>query len=182
MWILCAKPSACTRAWRGMPGCRRRDVRGDGGRGGMRTACGTPLTLRARAGVMGVGVLLSALVAFSVDAKTTPRHVHLAHLRRQLACVPWPTHGWPTGPLPAGVDPAAVRAAADKIVGPGRADSVVVIHGGRLVYEKYAPGITADSIEPSASISKSFTSTEAHRDGAMLKAFRHAARPSCRAG
>jgi CubicO group peptidase (beta-lactamase class C family) len=108
---------------------------------------------------MGVGVLLSALVAFSVDAKTTPRHLHLAHLRRQLACVPWPTHGWPTGPLPAGVDPATVRAAADKMVGPGRADSVIVIHGGRLVYEKYAPGITADSIEPSASVSKSFTST-----------------------
>jgi CubicO group peptidase (beta-lactamase class C family) len=77
----------------------------------------------------------------------------------QLACVPWPTHGWPKGPLPAGVDPAKVRTAADQIVGPGRANSVVVIHGGRLVYEEYAPGFTADSIEPSASVSKSFTST-----------------------
>lgn len=45
------------------------------------------------------------------------------------------------------------------MVGSGRGDSVVVIQGGRLVYEKYAPGITADSIEPSFSVSKSFTST-----------------------
>jgi CubicO group peptidase (beta-lactamase class C family) len=108
---------------------------------------------------MGVGVLLSALIVSPLDATTTARHVHLAHLPRQLTCVPWPTHGWPTGPLPAGVNPAKVRAAADEMVGPGRADSVVVIHGGRLVYEQYAPGITADSIEPSYSISKSFTAT-----------------------
>ena len=45
------------------------------------------------------------------------------------------------------------------MVGPGRGDSVVVIHGGRLVYEKYAAGLTADSILPSFSMSKSFTST-----------------------
>jgi CubicO group peptidase (beta-lactamase class C family) len=158
MRIVRTKPSARTRSWRGIPGCTR-DARVDDGREGMRRACGNLLTLRAWAGVMGVGVLLSALLAFSVDAKATTRRVHLAHLRRQLRCVPWPTHGWPTGPLPAGVDPARVRAAADEVVGPGRADSVVVIHGGRLVYEKYAPGITADSIEPSASVSKSFTAT-----------------------
>jgi CubicO group peptidase (beta-lactamase class C family) len=34
-----------------------------------------------------------------------------------------------------------------------------VVHGGRLVYEQYAPGVTADSILPSFSVSKSFTST-----------------------
>ena len=152
------EPSACARTWRGIPGRTRRGARVDGGPG-VRRASGTLLTLSARAGVGGVAVLLSALVVSPVDAKTTTRHVHLAHLPRQLECVPWPTHGWPTGPLPAGVDPAKVGAAADALVGPGRADSVVVIHGGRLVYEQYAPGITADSIEPSFSISKSFTST-----------------------
>lgn len=82
-----------------------------------------------------------------------------SHLPRQLKCVPWPTHGWPTGSLPSGVDAAAVIAAGNQLVGPGRADSIVVIHGGRLVYEQYAPGKTADSIEPSFSVSKSFTST-----------------------
>ena len=96
---------------------------------------------------------------------TIPRDVgarisrHQSHLPRQLKCVPWPTHGWPTGPLPSGVDSAAVGAAANEMVGPGRGDSVVVIHGGRLVYERYAPGVTADSILPSFSVSKSFTST-----------------------
>jgi CubicO group peptidase (beta-lactamase class C family) len=158
MGNLRTKPSLCTRAWHGMPGSTRRGARVDGGRERMRRARGALLSLRARVGLVGVGVVLSALVASPADATTT-RRVHLAHLRRQLACVPWPTHGWPTGPLPAGVDPAKVRAAADTLVGPGRADSVVVIHGGRLVYEQYAPGVTADSIEPSFSISKSFTST-----------------------
>ncbi len=33
------------------------------------------------------------------------------------------------------LDAAAVRAAGDEMVGPERGDSVVVIHGGRLVYD-----------------------------------------------
>src|SRR5256714_2040440 len=80
-------------------------------------------------------------------------------LSPQLKCVAWPTQGWPTGPLPAGVDAASVEAAGTQMVGPNAGDSVVVIHGGRLVYEKYADGVTANSILPSFSVSKSFTST-----------------------
>ncbi len=87
--------------------------------------------------------------------------LHGTDLPPQLKCVAWPTNGWPTAPLPAGVDAAAVEAAGNQMIkpSPGGGDSVVVIHGGRLVYEKYAPGITADSILPSFSVSKSFTST-----------------------
>ncbi len=77
----------------------------------------------------------------------------------QLKCVAWPTHGWPTGALPAGVDKAAVEAAGAQMVGPNKGDSVVVIHSGRLVYEKYADAVTADTVLPSFSVSKSFTST-----------------------
>ena len=77
----------------------------------------------------------------------------------QLTCVAWPTHGWPTGALPAGVDKAAVEAVGAQIIGPNNGDSVVVIHGGRLVYEKYRPDLSASSILPSFSVSKSFTST-----------------------
>ena len=91
-----------------------------------------------------------------VDAQSSG---HGAHLPRQLKCVPWPTHGWPTGPLPLGVDAAVVRAAGNEMVGRGRGDAVVVVHGGRVVYEQYAPGVMADSILPSFSVSKSFTST-----------------------
>src|SRR5260370_42339541 len=74
-------------------------------------------------------------------AAQSPRH--RSGLPRQLECVPWPTHGWPTGPLPSGVDAAAVDAAGNAMVGPGRGSAVVVVHGGRLVYEQYAPGVTA---------------------------------------
>ena len=45
------------------------------------------------------------------------------------------------------------------MVGPHKGDSVVVIHSGRLVYEKYADGLTANFVLPSFSVSKSFTST-----------------------
>ncbi len=85
--------------------------------------------------------------------------LHGSDLPPQPPCVAWPTAGWPAGPLPAGTDPAAVDAAAAQMVGPNAGDSVVVIHGGQLVYEKYADGITAATIEPSFSESKSFTST-----------------------
>ena len=74
-------------------------------------------------------------------------------------CVPWPTESWPTGPLPEGVDATAVAELGERMVGPGGGDSVVVIHGGRLVYENYAEDVTAEDIMPSFSMSKSFTST-----------------------
>ena len=44
-------------------------------------------------------------------------------------------------------------------MGPGGGDSIVVIYGGKLVYENYADGVSADSVLPSFSMSKSFTST-----------------------
>ncbi len=80
-------------------------------------------------------------------------------LPAQLACVAWPTDGWPVGPLPKGVDAARVAAVGEQAVGPGGGDSIVVIYGGKLVYENYADGVSADSVLPSFSMSKSFTST-----------------------
>ena len=81
-----------------------------------------------------------------------------AALPTQPACVPWPAKQWPTGAIPAGVDPTAVASAGNNIIA-GGATAVVVIQGGRLVYEKYASGHNASTIEPSFSMSKSFTST-----------------------
>ena len=80
-------------------------------------------------------------------------------LPAQLACVAWPTDGWPVGPLPKGVDAARVAAVGEQAVGPDGGDSIVVIYGGKLVYENYADGVSADSVLPSFSMSKSFTST-----------------------
>jgi CubicO group peptidase (beta-lactamase class C family) len=77
----------------------------------------------------------------------------LAPLPAQAPCVPWPTRGWPAASIPAGVNAAAVQRVGTDMVARG-ADSVVVIHGGRLVHEAYAEGVTADTVQPSWSISK----------------------------
>lgn len=82
-----------------------------------------------------------------------------ADLPTQLECVPWPTEQWPTAGLPAGVDPAAVEELASRIVSPEGGDSVVVIHGGQVVFERYAEGLGPDSLMPSFSLSKSFAAT-----------------------
>ena len=79
-------------------------------------------------------------------------------LPAQLECVSWPTEAWPTGPIPAGVDAAAVQAMGEDMV-TNQGDSVVVIHGGRLVYENYGEGLDENAIFPSFSVSKSFTAT-----------------------
>lgn len=80
-------------------------------------------------------------------------------LPSQQDCVPWPTHGWPTGALPDGVDAATVEDLGERMVGPEGGDSVVVIHGGVLVYENYADGTGPDTRFQSFSVSKSFLST-----------------------
>jgi CubicO group peptidase (beta-lactamase class C family) len=80
----------------------------------------------------------------------------------QPAGVPFPTTEWPTGPLPAGVDRAAIDAAVDAAFGAadagGRVRSVVVVQGGRLVYERYHPKDGPDEVMSSYSVAKSFTS------------------------
>jgi CubicO group peptidase (beta-lactamase class C family) len=76
--------------------------------------------------------------------------------------VPYPGADWPTGALPAGVDRAAIDDAVAAAMGPanagGRVQSVVVIHGGRLVYERYHPRDGPDQVMSSYSVAKSFTS------------------------
>jgi CubicO group peptidase (beta-lactamase class C family) len=104
--------------------------------------------------VVGDAPALGTALDFDPDGPVRGRD-----LPPQLPCVSWPTNGWPTGSIPAGVDAAAVEALGAQMVGPNGGDSVVVVHGGRLVYEKYRDGISADSILPSFSMSKSFTST-----------------------
>jgi CubicO group peptidase (beta-lactamase class C family) len=101
-----------------------------------------------------LGIALLGMAA-SVHAELTP-------LPPQPADVPWPTLEWPTGPLPASVDAEGFRAAMEdafgkKIAGLGETREVVVIQGGRLVYEQYAPGYRADTRLVSWSMAKSVT-------------------------
>ena len=62
----------------------------------------------------------------------------LVPLPAQPAGVPWPTDDWPTGPPPDGVDLDRLLDEAFDPEGPLRDTyAVVVVHGGRLVAERY---------------------------------------------
>jgi CubicO group peptidase (beta-lactamase class C family) len=105
--------------------------------------------------VMALCVLLASSAAIPVHAELVP-------LPPQPADVAWPTTEWPTGPLPAGVDEQALRAALDdafvaRAEGLGETREVVIIQGGRLVHERYAPGFAPDMPLVSWSMAKSVT-------------------------
>lgn len=75
--------------------------------------------------------------------------------------VPFPTKEWPTGELPAGLDKAALDAEVDTAFGPkdnSQIRSVVMIVGGKLVYERYHAPDTVETVFDSFSVAKSFTS------------------------
>ena len=77
--------------------------------------------------------------------------------------VPFPTEEWPRGEWPAGVDGAVIDEATDVAFGEGsgrRVRAFVVIHEGRLLYERYSPSLmdTPETLFPSFSIAKSFAS------------------------
>ncbi len=63
----------------------------------------------------------------------------LVLLPDQPTGVPWPTETWPIGPLPAGVELAGLLDTAFDPDGPlAQTYAVVVVHRGRLVFERYA--------------------------------------------
>jgi len=101
-------------------------------------------------------------IAAAISSCVVSAHAELVPLPPQPADVPWPTSEWPTGPMPEGVDRAALDAAlADafdkKTPGLGETREVVIIVGGKLVHEQYAPGYTADMKLVSWSMAKSIT-------------------------
>ncbi len=62
----------------------------------------------------------------------------LPPLPPQAPGVPWPTEDWPAGPLPQGVDLDALMDAAFDPAGPLEDTyAVIVVQGGKLVYERY---------------------------------------------
>jgi CubicO group peptidase (beta-lactamase class C family) len=102
-----------------------------------------------------IAALALLCVATTAEAKLVP-------LPPQPAGVAWPTADWTTGPLPEGTDAAALRAAMDDAFGRriaqlGETREVVIIQGGRLVHEQYAPGYTKDTRLVSWSMAKSVT-------------------------
>ena len=75
----------------------------------------------------------------------------------------FPGAEWETAPLPAGIDEAALDAAVDTAFGApdnaARVQSIVIVHGGRIVYERYHPLDGPDTIMDSYSVAKSVTSS-----------------------
>jgi CubicO group peptidase (beta-lactamase class C family) len=92
----------------------------------------------------------------------TARPAPLPALPAQPQGVPWPTRDWPLGGLP-GHAAAPVRAALDHAFGGqagadlGETHALIIVHGGRLVAERYAAGFGADVTCPSWSMAKSIT-------------------------
>ncbi|MFO0228102.1 serine hydrolase domain-containing protein [Gemmatimonas sp.] len=78
------------------------------------------------------------------------------------ASTPWPMGDvLPTTPWPAGVDSALVARAVNEIFGPAEAMTlgVVITHKGRIIGERYAPGIGIHTPLESWSMGKSLTGT-----------------------
>ena len=74
----------------------------------------------------------------------------------------FPDDDWELGELPPEVDPAALDAAVDAAFGAAdaaaRVRSIVIVQGGRIVYERYHPLDGPDTIMQSFSVAKSITS------------------------
>lgn len=73
---------------------------------------------------------------------------------------PWPTEQWSTvEPATMGMDAALLEQALDYAFEPQHhTQAVVIVRGGAIVAERYAPGRDADSFAASWSMGKSFTS------------------------
>jgi CubicO group peptidase (beta-lactamase class C family) len=102
----------------------------------------------------------AAFIVLSVTAAAFARAEPLVPLSAQPADVPWPTIEWPPGPLPPGTQEkvaAALAVTETKQPELGETRAVVIVHHGRVVAEKYAPGYTAATRLISWSMAKSVT-------------------------
>lgn len=107
--------------------------------------------------------MLRALMgAFALLFATAANAQQLYPLPPQPAGVAWPTQEWAEAPLPADVDRAALdlaitEAFAGRHALLGETRAVVIIQGGRLVFERYADGYSRDTRLNSWSMAKSVT-------------------------
>lgn len=113
-----------------------------------------------RAAAAAFAFMLAALPAGA--QKAPPPAFALAPLPPQPVGVPFPGETWPRGELSAGVDGAALRtqiegAFGDAFPALGQTRAVVIVQGGRIVLERYAPDFDATTPQVSWSMAKSVT-------------------------
>jgi CubicO group peptidase (beta-lactamase class C family) len=104
------------------------------------------------------GMVAAAVLMFAGAAAGQELHP----LPPQPAGAPWPTQDWETAPLPADADRAAIDLAVTEAfagVHPlmGETRAVLVVQGGRIVFERYHDGFTRDTRLISWSVAKSVT-------------------------
>jgi CubicO group peptidase (beta-lactamase class C family) len=109
-------------------------------------------------------MLRGALAALAVLVLSTGAGVAqtLHTLLPQPAGVAWPTQDWQTASLPADVDRAAFDlAVTEAFAGPHplmqETRAVLIVQGGRIVFERYADGYTRETRLNSWSMAKSVT-------------------------
>ena len=106
---------------------------------------------------------LHALVVVVILAIAAPAATDLVPLPAQPEGVAWPSEEWPVGPLPDDLDRAAFEARVEELFASrgrgGFADTraLLVVQGGRIVFERYAEGFGPDSRFQSWSMAKSVT-------------------------
>lgn len=104
--------------------------------------------------------ILSALLLFATASGAAAQALY--PLRPQPAGVAWPTREWAEAPLPDDVDRAAYDlAVTDAFAGVhplmGETRAVIVVQGGRIVFERYMDGYSRESRLTSWSMAKSIT-------------------------
>eukprot|EP01035_Chromulina_nebulosa_P038988 gene38988-52664_t len=81
----------------------------------------------------------------------------------QATDVPWPTTEWPIGSLPERLDRTRFETLiSEAFAAPtsdllGETHALVIVHGGRVVFERYGPTSGPDATQPSWSMAKSIT-------------------------
>lgn len=104
--------------------------------------------------------IFAALFLF-VSASLAPAQP-LAPLPAQHAGAPWPIPDWASAPLPADVDRAAfdlavTEAFASRDTPLGETRAVLIVQGGRIVFERYGEGFGRETRLVSWSMAKSIT-------------------------
>jgi CubicO group peptidase (beta-lactamase class C family) len=108
-------------------------------------------------------MLRGAFLAMAVLAAAGAAHAQTLYpLPPQPAGVAWPTEDWTEAPLPDDVDRAAYDLAVTEAfagIHPqmGETRAVLVVQGGRIVFERYGEGYARDTQQVSWSMAKSIT-------------------------